>query len=435
MPHVATQWQTGQYQRGSYDSRLSTGHLRKSSEYLRPIAIPPPRPGHRHPGVVRQSPSMSFLGSPENEKWDFGSIRHIRQYSFDTTTPVSAVDSVFELPSASSYDSPSSSTHSSFVAELEDTSPLAVRSQKPNVVKPHAVSHSSMEFKSTEMTSRAVIKVVDETIAAIEHSNRKLLSRAVAAEETAKHLREQNSQLELKVQHCSHNHRPKTAPSQSSNRARPHHRPSPSVSDNHDPTPLSTFNATIDKLVLPSKRDSRPREPPPYPPLQTPVSQTASTPISTSPYIDLASNRMSITGFPTPLTQPRRPRPSPLQHRSHCYSNSFSHSHSLSHLSISAPIPGSVTRHEVTYEGTPISSSQRAKNISLEEARRRAKPLPPLGPMSPSILKGVVEIGTPKGIDEFGRELRFEESKDVEKKKRGFSGLFKWSKKDKENVF
>lgn len=156
-PHVASQWQPAQLQRGSYDSRLSAGRTRKSTEYLRPIAIPPSRPGHRQPSVVRQSPSMSFLGSSENEKWDFGSIRHIRQYSYDTRTPTSAVDSVFELPSASSYESANSSTHSSFIAELEDTSPMAVRILKPSPlspIKPATVSHSSMEFKSSEMTVR-----------------------------------------------------------------------------------------------------------------------------------------------------------------------------------------------------------------------------------------------------------------------------------------
>lgn len=155
-PHVASQWQPVQLQRGSYDSRLSAGRSRKSTEYLRPIAIPPPRPNNKHHSIVRQSPSMSFLGSPENEKWDFGSIRHIRQYSQDTT-PTSAVDSVFELPSATWYESANSSTHSSYIAELEDTSPMAVRTVKPSPPSPvtsAAASHSSMEFKSSEMTVR-----------------------------------------------------------------------------------------------------------------------------------------------------------------------------------------------------------------------------------------------------------------------------------------
>jgi hypothetical protein len=82
-------------------------------------------------------------------------------------------------------------------------------------------------------------------------------------------------------------------------------------------------------------------------------------------------------------------------------------------------------RHEVTFDGTPISFSARAKNISLDEARRRAKPLPPLGPMSPSVVRGVVELETPYVVDEFGVD-----SKDVEcKRRRGFSGLFKREKR------
>jgi hypothetical protein len=77
-------------------------------------------------------------------------------------------------------------------------------------------------------------------------------------------------------------------------------------------------------------------------------------------------------------------------------------------------------RHEVTFDGTPISFSARAKNFSLDEARRRAKPLPPLGPMSPSVVRGVVELETPSVVDEFGTD-----AKDVQgKRRRGFSGLF-----------
>jgi hypothetical protein len=97
-----------------------------------------------------------------------------------------------------------------------------------------------------------------------------------------------------------------------------------------------------------------------------------------------------------------------------------------SHISeISGPIPGSVMRHEVTFDGTPISFSPRAKNISLDEARRRAKPLPPLGPMSPSVVRGVVELETPYGVD--GLEV---DAREVGRKRsRAFSGLFKRDKK------
>jgi hypothetical protein len=77
-------------------------------------------------------------------------------------------------------------------------------------------------------------------------------------------------------------------------------------------------------------------------------------------------------------------------------------------------------RHEVTYDGTPISFSPRPRIISLDEARRRAKPLPPLGPMSPSAVQGVVEMGTSNGVDVVGTGL-----KEFEGKRKGFGGLFK----------
>jgi hypothetical protein len=86
-------------------------------------------------------------------------------------------------------------------------------------------------------------------------------------------------------------------------------------------------------------------------------------------------------------------------------------------------------RHDVTFDGTPISFSPRAKHISLDEARRRAKPLPPLGPMSPSAVRGAVELECPYGIVESDMSAR-----DFERKKcRVFSGLFKREKKKSAN--
>lgn len=51
------------------------------------------------------------------------------------------------------------------------------------------------------------------------------------------------------------------------------------------------------------------------------------------------------------------------------------------------------------------------------------KPLPPMGPMSPSAIPGRVEMGI--GYDEF-EERRQEEAK----KRRGIRVLFRWGKKD-----
>jgi hypothetical protein len=120
MPHVVTQWEAGQWSREGIESRRT----RANSEYLRPITF---SPTDRYSGGLRTRASLNFPGTPDSNRWDFGSIRHIKQGSTDMITPVSAVDSIFELPCNQSHESPNSSTHSSFMAELEDTSPVAVR--------------------------------------------------------------------------------------------------------------------------------------------------------------------------------------------------------------------------------------------------------------------------------------------------------------------
>ncbi|KAH6721513.1 hypothetical protein BKA61DRAFT_423677, partial [Leptodontidium sp. MPI-SDFR-AT-0119] len=270
MPHVVSQWQSDHFPRRDMDIRGST-QLEKatSSEFLRPVQISIRR--SRRPGGVRPTPSLKLRAARDDERWDYGSSRaDWEQTAWEQSgggrTPSSSVESVFEMYSSGSYDSPNSSTNSSFVAELEDTA---------LVTRP---SRRSAPPASNKM-ARAVIKVVDETIAAIEDSNRKLLSRAVAAEETAKALMEQNSQLQLKIERCTRNTRARTAPSSPVSRTRPKRNQNP-----NDATPLSVFNATIDELIatprpVKNRSHSAPdRPPPPYPDIhsslwpQTPLS-------------------------------------------------------------------------------------------------------------------------------------------------------------------
>lgn len=121
----------------------------------------------------------------------------------------------------------------------------------------------------------------------------------------------------------------------------------------------------------------------------------------------------------------------------------LSHSEQPSPLpssSISAPIPGTVNHHPVVYRGITLSSPI-VPTISLGEARRRAcsmgteteadrrfrqeelwkeKPLPPNGGMSPSAVRGRVEIGC---------ERREAVEDQREQRRRGFSTLFKWNKR------
>jgi hypothetical protein len=142
MPHVVTQWDAGQWSREGIESRRA----RANSEYLRPSTF---SPTDRYSGGLRTKTSLHFPGTPESNRWDFGSIRHIRQGSTDISTPVSAVDSIFELPCNESYQSPNSSTHSSFMAELEDTSPAAIRHSRPLASPASSVSLATPSLPAT----------------------------------------------------------------------------------------------------------------------------------------------------------------------------------------------------------------------------------------------------------------------------------------------
>jgi len=91
-------------------------------------------------------------------------------------------------------------------------------------------------------------------------------------------------------------------------------------------------------------------------------------------------------------------------------------------------MPGSVNKHTVTYEGVPISDRPPVQTISLAEAQRREKPLPPMGPMSPSAIPGRVEIGI--GCDDFD-----DQREEEEKKRKGFKVLFRWGKRNPSQSF
>src|SRR6266536_1225217 len=110
--------------------------------------------------------------------------------------------------------------------------------------------HSLISVLILSFKSRAVIKVVDEEIAAIEASNRELLSRAIAAEAVANSLREQNSLLQLKAEHCDQHHRPKTAPSRPSPTREPRYKSTSTTS-------LSNFNTTFDRISVPKRKPNK----------------------------------------------------------------------------------------------------------------------------------------------------------------------------------
>jgi hypothetical protein len=162
VPHVITQWKSGQTSKEGLERKQAHRRAKASSEYgvyLKPVISPT----RTRPRGAKSVSSLSLLGTPENERWDFGSIRHIRQHSSDAYTPISAVDSVFERPCDGAFGSPNSSNHSSFIAELEDTSPIAMAKLSPflssdkspvfpeTIAKP-IILNPRMEFKTADIT-------------------------------------------------------------------------------------------------------------------------------------------------------------------------------------------------------------------------------------------------------------------------------------------
>lgn len=157
MPHVVSQWQSEQYPWPRVDSP-STPRVEKatSTEYLRPVQISIRR--SRRTGGLRPTPSLSVLAAREHEQWDYGSSQNYRDASYEELwSSKSATESVFDMYTDSHHESPNSSTHSSFVAELEDTAPVRTskisrRSAPPSSNKQVYISPSSMEFRTTELS-------------------------------------------------------------------------------------------------------------------------------------------------------------------------------------------------------------------------------------------------------------------------------------------
>ena len=234
----------------------------------------------------------------------------------------------------------------------------------------------------------------------------------MTAEQTVKALREHNSTLQLKIDHCDQHHRrqPRTVSSQPTLR-RQRVQQSPV-------TPLAAFNDSIDERSMPASSPPRAAPlPPPQPSPTRTVPVSYRSPPSTPPTRPLPSP----TRKSSPRTPPTKAPPRPPRHHPSPINTSRSPTSDLSSpiQDISSPIPGSVTKHRVTFQGTPVSFTPQAPIISLAEAQTKMKPLPPI---SPSALHGNVQIGL--GIDDNDLEKR------MSKRKRGFSTLFRKGRKD-----
>lgn len=157
MPHVVSQWQSDHFPGREMEYRQST-KLEKatSTEFLRPVQISIRR--SRRAGGVRPTPSLKLHAARDNDRWEYSSGRgDWEQTAWEKSgagrTPSSSVESVFEMYTSGSYDSPNSSSNSSFIAELEDTALVpSRRSAPPSSNKMVYISPSSMEFQTSELS-------------------------------------------------------------------------------------------------------------------------------------------------------------------------------------------------------------------------------------------------------------------------------------------
>jgi hypothetical protein len=466
MPHVASQIM---YQRpsGEIRSREVVTTMKRSAEFLRPATAVPRR---RQP-LDTEMPSLSLVvTNPDNPHWDFGSIQHLRTASHDT--PVSAVDSVFELPSAGSYEeTPNSSTDSLFVAELEDTSPhpfskphtssdLPPKSPGPSTRSARSQSHLHTS-SGTSISKTSILRIEPPQSPA----------RSVKSPKSQSHLHP-GSPAAIASSELYFD-QPKS-PSVKSSRSQSHLRSVSGVSaastelDDVPPVPKKPFppqlqpsaniksraamavetinaieednrqlleralaaekraktlqemNLTLQHRVAYCDQHHRPKTAPtrsrraasestPVSTFNTTPTRHRPAPLKLTPEMKSISHDYDLAARGSPTRPARRAQPQP---QPQAYSQA---------ADISGPIPGSVIRQQVTYKGTPISNAPPVATISLAEARRREKPLPYIMPMSPSAVPGFVEMGS-------RAEVCAEEKRELRKKKT-FGDLFRRSKR------
>lgn len=204
--------------------------------------------------------------------------------------------------------------------------------------------------------------------------NEQLYNRIHAAEKATQELREQNAVLQREIDYYSYNERPKTAPSRE-RRVKS--------------TPVSAFSSFTypGGLEDSSEQIYTSGATRPVSSLPLPKPRAYERRLPKRPSIPSEFRNASLH-TPTTSTFSGSPRPSyhfeqPLPRTPNTYVSG-----------ISSPLPGSVTRNAVMLNGINLSTRPAGSTISLAEAYRRNKPLPPLRQTSVSLPAGVVEIGS-----------------------------------------
>lgn len=342
------------------------------------------------------------LSPDRNQIWDLDS-RHstvkAENDSYSSNTSTEELD--FSSEAHENYESPDSSCCSSRIAELDDTSVIALRSRNCESLQQFRfndeIQPNLKQYQISKTRSNSVRKVVDETIAAIEAANLELLSRAQIAEESMRILQQQNTDLQNKIdQFKRQSHQKNRCPS-SSREFGHRSRPSLNLPRTYPTAPLhqksSSFSASV--LMPKDSLDYYDNKPGPSYDQQEKCSYvTPNIPTHRSNSVAWDSKSDAFPQQSQPLNTPQNPTSSRLWFmrknstetgnaqdnksmptsktpRTSIAENQPLFSHPIN--TISSPIPGSVQHHPVLFEGTNISNPNRLKFISLEEARRRLK--------------------------------------------------------------
>ncbi|RKF51387.1 hypothetical protein GcC1_225039 [Golovinomyces cichoracearum] len=348
------------------------------------------------------SKNKDQLLSPErNQIWDLDSrLSNLKVENDSHSSSTSTVEFDFSSETHENQESPDSSCCSSRIAELDDTSDIALQSKEYECLQSFRfndeVQPTLTRYQISKTRSLSVRRAVDESIAAIEAANLELLSRAQIAEESTRILLQQNTELQNTIDQFKRQNLPQKNRCPSSSREFSHRsRPSLNMPRNYPTVPLHQKSSSFSASVIRPTDSLDYYDSKPYPLYDqqeknyyvTPItpeprdsthdtlsqqSQTLNTPQnSSSSRLWFRRKNSTETGHaqgnksvPTVKT----PKTSSAENQSH-----FSHAVNK----ISSPIPGSVQHHPVLLEGTNLSNPNRLKFISLEEARRRVKNSPP----------------------------------------------------------
>ncbi|RKF81956.1 hypothetical protein GcM3_029009 [Golovinomyces cichoracearum] len=376
--------------------------------------------------------------SPErNPIWDLDSrLSNVKVENDSHSSSASTVEFDFSSETHENQESPDSSCCSSRIAELDDTSDIALQSKEYECLQSFRfndeVQPTLTRYQISKTRSLSVRRAVDETIAAIEAANLELLSRAQIAEESTRILLQQNTELKNTIDQFKRQNLPQKNRCPSSSREFSHRsRPSLNMPRNYPTVPLhqksSSFSASVmrpkDSLdyyeskpyslydqqdknyyvtpIAPERKSSSIARDSVYVPehkSSTIARDSTYVPEHKSSSIAQDSTCDTLSQQSQPLNTPQNSSSSRLWFRrknstetGHAQGNKSvptvktpktSSAENQSHFShsinkISSPIPGSVQHHPVLLEGTNLSNPNRLKFISLEEARRRVKNSPP----------------------------------------------------------